>query len=585
MRLLFQILFLFVSSWVLSQSNLPYQNESPENFQKKPIEIEGKANVLYANDFSNASQWSFSNTSVPSADWSIITNLNAAPVSAFQPAGFLTAFNGYAFINSDAQGPNATQDAIIQLNTVITACATKPFVVLRFSQMLRRFGDTTLVEVSNDGNTWIPYLCNPNLENNDNTPNPQKVDINISAVAGNQPTVYIRFRYKASNAWFWAIDDLKILEQDQFDLEGAESFFGTTGNWGIRMPYYQIPVEQIMPIEVSGRIINAGYEIQPNVYLTCTDGQGFSSQSDTVTIPANQSATQDIQDEWTPTSALGQKTLTSTAVSSATDQEPTNNTLNLIQLNISSKYYARSTDLRVGRVSNNFFQFGYQTGNIFDIFNDATISSAMVHVNSESTPGSKLFARLYEAVALDSFVLLSYSDTVIIPTLTTDQVFRVRLTVPTLLEAGKSYLLTAGSMGSASFPGLVIGTSGKSEIFTSYYQADNSAVWYSFTETPMVKMNFESVAELEENYVKESSFILAPNPNNGQFSLLINNYDLKEISNVEIRTMDGRILENIHSHLDENRLSIDMNNEPSGIYIVRISLNNNIFIVKQLIKI
>jgi Secretion system C-terminal sorting domain len=573
MRLLLTLLFISFLFWGHAQICDGCKIISDPNKDDKSDVIPGKAVVLYSNDFSNPSQWSFSNTSVPSADWVITSNLNAAPINAFIPAGFLTAFNGFAFINSDAQGPNATQDAIISLNTIITACATKPYVLVRFSQMLRRFGDTTLLEVSNNGTTWSSFLCNPTLENNDNTPNPDKVDINISSVAGNQDTVYLRFRYKASNAWFWAIDDLKVLEQDEFDLEGLETTYGTMGNWGIKMPYPQTTLAQIQPIEISGRIKNAGYGPQFGVFIESTNGGTYTSASDTITLSPNLSATLDIIDQWTPNAVVGNQTINTTVFSPATDQEPGNDQLTNFSVNISPKYYARSTDIRTGRVSNNFSQYGYETGNIFDIFSDAVITSAMVHVNAESTPGSLLFARLYEAVAPDSFLLLSISDTIVLPSLTIDQVFRVRLIDPTLLQSGKSYLLTAGSIGSPTFPGLVIGTSGKSALFTSYYLGENTIGWFQFTETPMVKMNFESVADLSE-FENDMLFALYPNPNDGAFTVKFNE-PITERTFIEIYSIQGELLnrEEITLSTGETSVQIDRNGLAEGAYFVRI-INN-----------
>ncbi len=537
----------------------------------KPSSILEKAVVLYSNDFSNASQWSFSNASVPSADWQITTDLNLAPINAFHPAGFQTAWNNYAIINSDAQGPTATQDAYLSLNTLITACANKPFVVLRFSQMLRRFNDTTTVEVSNNGTTWTEFWCNPGLVNNLNTPNPQKVDINISSVAGNQDTVYIRFRYRAADAWFWAIDDVKILEQDQFDLEGRETTFGTTGNWGIQMPYHQITPEQIAPIAISGKVKNAGYAAQIDVTLTGNSTTGYSSSSIPELLGPNTFGVYDLTNLWTPNATLGNQVVDMHVTSSAVDQEPSNNTLPSVSVNINSKYYARSTDIRTGRVSNNFYTEGYETGNIFDIFGDATISSAMVHVNSETTPGAKLFAKLYEANGQGNFTLLSLSDTLTLPSLTNDQVFRVRLRNPTLLQAGKTYLLTAGSLGSAFFPGLVMGTSGISEIFTSYYKADNSSTWYSFTETPMVKMNFESVLGISEKVEKELSCTIYPNPANNGIFIKCESDEIREISLVDV---NGNIIAIWEFLNHKQNIYFDTSQLRKGIYFLIYKHNN-----------
>lgn len=570
MRLLSCLIFFLLFKVGFGQINPNPIAQKQLEKSKKPIVIDEKAAVLYSNDFSNPSTWSFSNTSIPSVDWQITTIQTIAPINFFQPAGFLTAFNGFAIINSDAQGASAHQDCYLKLNTLITACATKPHVVLRFSQMYRSFFDTTTVEVSNNGSTWTEFLVNDELDNNVNTPNPGRVDLNISSAAGNQDTVYIRFRFRGSNSWFWAIDDVKILEQDEYDLEGVESFFGSTGNWGLSMPYFQIPVEQITPIAISGRAKNAGFGLQPDVILTSTDGGTYTSTSVAEPIGPDQSALMSLSDLWTPSSTLGLKTVTTSVSSSAVDQVPANNALPPIKVNINAKYYARSTDVRTGRVSNNNYQIGFETGNIFDIFADATITSAMVHVNEDAAQGSLLFAKLYEAVDQNTFTLLSVSDTLIMPDLTVDQVFRVRLITPTLLEAGKSYLLTAGSIGSTTPPGLVIGTSGKSDIFTSYFQAENSTDWNSFTESPMVKMNFESVLGLEENTNENLKVNLYPNPSQGEFSLSLNGLENQTLS-LKVLSSTGEVVSNTSIHTQQEGQKLDYSFLANGTYFVHIT--------------
>ena len=582
MPLILNLCLFFVSLISFSQNTEKgsrfYNNDL---FQNKPTDIQGKATVLYTNDFSIPSTWSFSNTSNPSADWQITSNLNLAPIPAFQPAGFSTAFNNYAIINSDAQGTAATQDCILELNTLITQCNNKPFVVLRFHQMLRRFNDTTSLEVSNNGTTWTEFLCNPGLVNNLNTSNPQKIDINISSVAGNQDTVYIRFRYRAADAWFWAIDDVQILEQDQFDLEGLESSFGTIGNWGIEMPYFQVPVEQIAPVAISGKVKNSGHGAQPDAFLSGTSANGYSSNTIPNLITANVTTNLNLPDLWTPASTIGVQTVDLTINSSAVDQVPINNALPPVKVDVNAKYYARSSDIRSGRVSNNFYQYGYETGNIFDIFTDATITSAMVHVNSETTPGMPLYAKLYEAITQDSFVLLSMSDTVIMPSMMNDQVFRVRLISPTLLEANKSYLLTAGSIGSTTFPGLVMGTSGTAEIFTSYFKATNISTWFSFTETAMVKMNFESVLDVSE--LDKINFTIYPNPANDNIELRFDQVVAEEVDIYIVNTNGQKVIDLTKSQFTSS-LKIDVSELANGVYFVHMNSIKNSHTQKLLIN-
>lgn len=548
---------------------------------KKPTVINSKTTVLYSNDFGDPSEWSFHNASSNGTDWDITTNQSAAPIPFFQPAGFSTSANGFAIIDSDAQGSSVNQDCTVELNTLISVCTNEPYVLLRFHQMLRRFNDTTSVEVSNDGANWTEFLCNQNVDNNDNTPNPEKIDINISTVAGNQDTVYIRFRYRASDAWFWAVDDIEILRQNEYDLEGMGTVFGSTGNWNKRMPYYQIPISQIAPISITGRVKNAGYEPQLDIIITSTDGLAYNSSSAFETLGGNQSGTLEILNDWTPNSTLGFKTISTVASSSQLEGDITNDQLDDFTLEVSPKYYARSTDVRTGRVSNNFYQFGYEAGNIFDMFSDATITSAMVHVTSESTDGAPLFARLYEAVDSVTFNLLSISDTILIPSLSNDSVFRVRLITPTLLEAGKSYLLTAGSTGSPTFPGLVMGTSNDAEIFTSFFLSENSTTWFNFLETPMVKMSFESVVDISTESIEELKMEVFPNPTSGIITVKTVAAKNEKLQ-FEVYTTTGKLMRSLKPTINSQVQTVNLSFLPNGTYFLNVKGSSS-RVVKKII--
>lgn len=554
-----------------------------ETVAKKPLENPAKAALLYFNDFSNTAQWSFSNTSTPSANWQITTNLNAAPFASFHPAGFSSGFNGYGIIDSDAQGGAAAQDAYISLIPRISTCENEPFVVLQFLQMYRRFNDTTSLEVSNNGTTWTEFLVNENIPNSVNSSNPETVTVNISSVAGNQDSVYIRFRYRASDAWFWALDDVKIFTQDEFDLVGEKINFGSIGNWGLQLPYTQIPLSQIQPIAMEGKVRNAGFGFQTDVQILGS-GISYTGSSALDGIPPNLSAIYPILPDWTPTSALGQQTLNFTVQSPVIDAVSTNNVLEDLTVEITNYLYARDELIREGRVSNGAYTIGFETGNVFDIYANTEITSALVHVANESAANTKLFAKLYEANGINDFILLAGSDTIVLPNLSQDSMFRVRLKNPVSLLSGKSYLLVAGSPGSPAFPGLVIGTAGIADIFTAFYTTTNTISWSNFTERPMVRMNLEpilAIPTLQENVFQMTTF---PNPLSSQLNIEFTFQNPQAIQ-IEIYDIQGRkiIEKNEIGVLGRNNLVIDTENINEGFYTLCFTTAYHSF-VKHIVK-
>lgn len=123
-----------------------------------------------------------------------------------------SAANGYMIYDSDSAnttlgGENA------DLISVSINCSLYPNVHLSFNEYLIHYNDTATVLVSNNGNSWTEFHnSSAGLGQQSGTSNPHHVDFDISSVAANQPTVYIRFNYKANFSYFWMIDDVQLYE-------------------------------------------------------------------------------------------------------------------------------------------------------------------------------------------------------------------------------------------------------------------------------------------------------------------------------------------------------------------------------------
>ena len=111
---------------------------------------------------------------------------------------------------------------------------------------------------------------NPNVyaalpANVDNpTANPYKVQIDISAAAGGQSEVYIRFNWTGTWGYAWFIDDFKILEQPENDVVLNTEVFVGVNNEGIE--YGRTPITQLDDsYEVAAYGENFGSTTQTNV--------------------------------------------------------------------------------------------------------------------------------------------------------------------------------------------------------------------------------------------------------------------------------------------------------------------------------
>lgn len=177
------------------------------------------AQVFYSDDFSNSSLpgWTIVNNNPNSAvvwHWSNSPSSSGSAAGTFQYAG---AGNGYIIADSDAGGD---QNGVITENTTITSraidCSGKSTIILTFYELFAKFqSDTPEVLISTDSTNWtVVHNSAIGLPTNTTTPNPNYVVKDISSIAGNQPTVYIRFSWKGTFDYWWFVDEVTLFVPD-----------------------------------------------------------------------------------------------------------------------------------------------------------------------------------------------------------------------------------------------------------------------------------------------------------------------------------------------------------------------------------
>jgi len=103
-------------------------------------------------------------------------------------------------------------------------CSSHPDVVLRFQHLARWNSWFTgkhaglWVCVSNDGKQWTEFDVRKKIPAATLLHSPVTEEINISAVAGGQKTVYIRFFWRDMFSWYWMIDDIELVTPFAHDL-------------------------------------------------------------------------------------------------------------------------------------------------------------------------------------------------------------------------------------------------------------------------------------------------------------------------------------------------------------------------------
>jgi hypothetical protein len=505
----------------------------PLNTKKfAPLELKAKPGVvapekgitIWQNDFSNAAQWTTSNDpqgtpAHTAGDWTISTNVAGIPVAALAPAGHTTAANGFAFINSDAAGGNAFQNASIVFNQNIDLSA-EANVLLKFEQSHRRYAETTYVLWSTDGGaTWNEVEVNGDMAENTNTTNPADYQVNLSNEIGGQDSVRIGFKYTGNFDWFWAIDDVKITTPDDHDVALSGLYWGSTGAWGARLPYYQIPTAQVTAIDFSGVIANNGL-LNQNATFGVQAGAFVGSSAPTL-IPAFSSDTANCTTSLTPAAANATITVNAGVQIDSTDATPADNTIaGAATIVVNPNIYARDLD---DIASGSYNQgFGFEVGNIFDIYAADEISAIDVYIHPGANVGAEMYVKLYSIDAqTGDFVFVDESAPYTLGANDVDALLTLPLQGGAFtLNAGEPYLVVAGSNGDGgATDDLIVGTCGVSEMQTTFYLDLTDNTWYYTTATPMVRMNFSN-ASVNENSLL-NSFNVSPNPAAGSATIAL----------------------------------------------------------------
>jgi len=145
---------------------------------------------------------------------------------------------------------------VIDLSNTAAAGAS-----LEFYQVTRQFQSRYFVGYStNNGVDWTEIEINLDLVVNANPTN-SLVRIPLPNVVGSSQ-VRVKFRYQA-NYYYWAIDDVRIVEQEANNLQVNENFYAVAQNAAT-------PLRMVEPIHFLADISNLGASTQTGVNLNMT---------------------------------------------------------------------------------------------------------------------------------------------------------------------------------------------------------------------------------------------------------------------------------------------------------------------------
>jgi len=550
-----------------------------------------KGATLWSNDFTNASDWTFQNTSTDgngnpaSVDWVITADASASPSGAFVPFGF-TNIGNYALIDSDTEGQGASQNA--DITTALPATnGGNPFpanVSLVFEQAYRTYLDIREVHISTNGTTWTPFVVTDGTENTGvNTANPDLYSVNISSVAAGQTQVWVRFHYEATWGWFWAVDNVKIVETDDYDLKMQDVYWGSVGAWGTYLPYYQIPTTQVTDIEFGGIIKNNGAVAQSDIKFNATT-TGYTGMSATAPLQPAELDTFWTTTPFAPAATVAAHSVNFSASSTATEAYPVDNTLPATTINVTNFTYARDKGTAAGGTFN--AGEGFEVGNIYDMYANATLKGVDVQISTSAVAGAEIYATLYSIdPATGDFIYMEASAPYVLTSGNLGQLITLPLQSAQALNAGEPYLIVVGSYGDGGLTNdLVVATAGTSEAQTTFYYDMTDATWYYTTSTPMVRMNFNPVVGVNE---VENTYALSVYPNpantNATVSFSLNN---EAAVSINVTDLSGKVvyMNTLGTVNGTQSVNVTTDALKSGVYMVNVTVDGNVSTQKLIVR-
>ncbi|MBI2258665.1 MAG: T9SS type A sorting domain-containing protein [Flavobacteriia bacterium] len=463
--------------------------ESKKEKKETNSTVQNKVDI-WSNDFSNANEWTIGTNNGTVDNWIIGTTVPSGQYSIDGIAS-TTAANGFALFDSDLLC-SGNQQAWVQYNNPID-CSAHSTVAIVFEQYYRSFQDSTYVQISVDGVNWTTFEVNSTIGDNDFVANPEITSINISSVAANQATVYVRFYFYSEAGvtgagggcgYSWMVDDVKLTSVPDYDLRLTNVLWGAIGNWGVILPYSMIPTSQLSPLYFAGLVQNNGLMTQTDVVFEVNGGSLISADS---TINPGETDTLETTTQLNLPATFGMNTVSFSTTSSQTDGNPLDNSLPNQPIEVTQSIYARDMNVPSGGSYNE--GYGFEVGNIFDIQSAIDLYSVQFYVSSSTNAGAIVYAKIYQSF---DFTEIDVTPEYTIQTSDLGNFVNINFNSPISLEQDSSYLLVVGSFGDdGNTADLVVATSGNSSPQTSFYYDMVDATWYYTTATPMVRMGFE----------------------------------------------------------------------------------------------
>lgn len=265
-----------------------------------------------------------------------------------------------------------------------------------------------------------------------------------------------------------------------------------------------------------------------------------------------------------------------------TDEVASNNTIADVTFGVTNYIYARDNGVFAGNTSNG--TDGFEVGNLFDIWADQTLKGISVRLaggTNGTTVGTEVYAKIYSIDQNGDFAFLEETAPLTVANNNLNTILNMVLLNPVSLSAGQTYLAVVGSFDG----GLRVSNAGSSEEQTSFLFDVPSDTWFFTTSTPVVRLNFDPILNVNENTLQVADAAIYPNPTTTTSTVEFNLVNASETS-ISITDLSGKIVSERNLgqlNAGANATEINTTSFNAGVYYVTIASNGS-SVTKKLIK-
>jgi len=605
MKKIYSLAFAMLSFAGLQAQSL---NVAHANRKMEYQEFQGRDNgdasanrdIIWSDDFSNASNWIIAHDGTFDSDFEIGQGLVSAGSYGTPAILSTTAANGYAMYNSDGfnnQAGVAYEQAHITTANPIDLSAYSN-LVLAFETQYRRYTDEqTYLIVSTDGT--FPTLDDPTMdisgmpgvykvwEDGELTTsvspgNPTTRNFNISDIAGGASQVWVRLQFTGIWGYAWYIDDISISEQFAHDAKLFASYVSSVAGSGLeysRISQLQVPAE----MNVGCYVKNEGYEPMTNIEVNIDLGGNVYTQTQAELLPGD---TMFVDGLIAAASDFGVHNAyySVTSDQSATDGNANNNSATRYYEVTVSDYsldgigvHPTGTGVYSSLGTNSFLDnadelmlFTY-----YEILEPATVINVNIQLTSTTVAGGDIFVQIHtgDDILVNDIIdnPLGASD---IYTVTEADVaagfVTIPLTDPLLLDIG-GYCVSAMlfSNGNSSdirvLDDLTVPQPGGASLI--YLPTDGTI--YSNGNAFAIRMGFDGTINVQETASQLDGVNVFPNPSSNGIVNIVTNKD--ENLSVEVFDSVGALVDTKRFYMNK---TLDVTSLAKGVYTVRVNSAN-----------